>query len=46
MTTTAETQTIYPESGNPLMGPFLLEGAEYGDALDVHSPPVPSQKVE
>lgn len=27
---------IYPESGNPLMGPFYIEGAEYGDALEVH----------
>ena len=26
----------YPESGNPLMGPFYIEGAEYGDALEVH----------
>ncbi len=26
----------YPESGNPLMGPFYVEGAEYGDALEVH----------
>ncbi|MFN7920620.1 MAG: acetamidase/formamidase family protein [Bryobacteraceae bacterium] len=25
----------YPESGNPLMGPFYIEGAEYGDALKV-----------
>jgi acetamidase/formamidase len=25
----------YPESGNPLMGPFYIEGAEYGDALQV-----------
>jgi amidase len=27
---------VYPESGNPLMGPFYIEGAEYGDALEVH----------
>ena len=27
---------VYPESGNPLMGPFHIEGAEYGDALEVH----------
>jgi acetamidase/formamidase len=26
----------YPESGNPLMGPFYVEGAEYGDTLEVH----------
>lgn len=26
----------YPESGNPLMGPFFIEEAEYGDALEVH----------
>jgi amidase len=26
---------VYPESGNPLMGPFYVEGAEYGDALEV-----------
>jgi amidase len=26
---------VYPESGNPLMGPFYIEGAEYGDALEV-----------
>ncbi len=26
----------YPESGNPLMGPFYIEGAEYGDTLAVH----------
>lgn len=26
----------YPEHGNPLMGPFYIEGAEYGDALEVH----------
>jgi len=26
----------YPESGNPLMGPFYIEGADYGDALEVH----------
>ncbi len=26
----------YPESGNPLMGPFYIEGAEYGDTLEVH----------
>jgi amidase len=27
---------VYPESGNPLMGPFYIEGAERGDALEVH----------
>ena len=27
---------VYPESGNPLMGPFYVEGAELGDALEVH----------
>src|SRR6476661_789145 len=27
---------VYPESGNPLMGPLYIEGAEYGDALEVH----------
>ena len=26
----------YPETGNPLMGPFYIEGADYGDALEVH----------
>ena len=26
----------YPEHGNPLMGPFYVEGAEHGDALEVH----------
>lgn len=26
----------YPESGNPLMGPFYIEGADYGDTLAVH----------
>lgn len=26
----------YPESGNPLMGPFYIEEADYGDALEVH----------
>ncbi len=26
---------VYPESGNPLMGPFYIEGADYGDALAV-----------
>jgi len=26
----------YPESGNPLMGPFYIEEAEYGDSLEVH----------
>src|ERR1044072_7952736 len=26
---------VYPESGNPLMGPFYVEGAEYEDALEV-----------
>ncbi len=27
---------IYPETGNPLMGPFYIEEAERGDALVVH----------
>ncbi len=27
---------VYPESGNPLMGPFYIEEAAYGDALEVH----------
>jgi amidase len=27
---------VYPESGNPLMGPFYIEGAEYGDSLEIH----------
>lgn len=27
---------VYPESGNPLMGPFYIEGADYGDTLEVH----------
>lgn len=27
---------VYPESGNPLMGPFYIEEADYGDALEVH----------
>ena len=27
---------VYPESGNPLMGPFFIEGAAYGDVLEVH----------
>jgi amidase len=26
---------VYPESGNPLTGPFYVEGAEYGDALEI-----------
>jgi amidase len=26
---------VYPESGNPLTGPFYIEGAEYGDMLEV-----------
>jgi acetamidase/formamidase len=26
---------VYPETGNPLMGPFYVEGAEYGDTLEV-----------
>src|SRR5690242_21073031 len=25
---------VYPESGNPLMGPFYIEEAERGDALE------------
>lgn len=27
---------VYPETGNPLMGPFYIEEVEYGDALEVH----------
>lgn len=27
---------VYPETGNPLMGPFYIEEADYGDALEVH----------
>lgn len=27
---------VYPESGNPLMGPFYIEEADRGDALEVH----------
>ncbi|MBM3738231.1 MAG: acetamidase [Acidobacteria bacterium] len=27
---------VYPESGNPLMGPFYIEGSDYGDTLQVH----------
>jgi acetamidase/formamidase len=27
---------VYPERGNPLMGPFYIEEADYGDALEVH----------
>jgi acetamidase/formamidase len=27
---------IYPESGNPLMGPFYIEEADLGDTLEVH----------
>jgi len=27
---------VYPESGNPLMGPFFIEEADRGDALEVH----------
>src|SRR5262245_32402342 len=27
---------VYPESGNPLMGPFYIQEADYGDALEVH----------
>ena len=26
---------VHPESGNPLMGPFYVEGADFGDALEV-----------
>lgn len=26
----------YPARGNPLMGPFYIEGAEYGDSIEVH----------
>ena len=26
---------VYPEHGNPLTGPFYIEGAEHGDALEV-----------
>ena len=25
----------YPESGNPLIGPFYVEGADYGDTLEI-----------
>ena len=27
---------VYPETGNPLMGPFYIKEADYGDALEVH----------
>jgi amidase len=27
---------VYPESGNPLMGPFYIEEADRGDSLEVH----------
>ena len=27
---------VYPETGNPLTGPFYIEGAERGDSLEVH----------
>ncbi|MDQ2899997.1 MAG: acetamidase/formamidase family protein [Acidobacteriota bacterium] len=27
---------VYPETGNPLMGPFYIEEADRGDALEVH----------
>ncbi|MBI4903592.1 MAG: acetamidase/formamidase family protein [Acidobacteria bacterium] len=27
---------VYPETGNPLMGPFYIEGAELGDSIEVH----------
>jgi acetamidase/formamidase len=27
---------VYPESGNPLMGPFVIEEADYGDTLQIH----------
>ncbi len=27
---------VYPETGNPLMGPFYVEGAEVGDSIVVH----------
>jgi len=27
---------VYPETGNPLTGPFYIEGAERGDTLEVH----------
>jgi len=27
---------VYPETGNPLMGPFYIEEADLGDALEVH----------
>jgi acetamidase/formamidase len=27
---------VHPETGNPLMGPFYIEEAERGDALEVH----------
>lgn len=26
----------YPARGNPLMGPFYIEGAEYGDSIEIH----------
>ena len=26
----------YPAHGNPLTGPFYIEGAEYGDSIEVH----------
>lgn len=26
----------YPAQGNPLMGPIYIEGAEYGDSIEVH----------
>lgn len=27
---------VYPETGNPLIGPFYIEEAQRGDALEVH----------
>ena len=27
---------VYPETGNPLMGPFYIEEADRGDSLEVH----------
>ncbi len=27
---------VYPESGNPLMGPFYIEEADLGDSIEVH----------
>lgn len=27
---------VYPQTGNPLTGPFYIQDAEYGDSLEVH----------